>query len=414
MLSKVATAVEQWEDIVGAQNVMTDPAVLVQYARDESFVNGREPLCVLRPESGDQVARVVQRARRTATPLVPVSSGPPHYRGDTLPSVDGAVIVDLLGLCKVIRIDRNDRVAMFEPGVTFPELSKAVAKQGLRLNMPFAPRPTKSVVASLLEREPVTMPKYQWDGGDPLTCIEVVFGTGDVFRTGSAAGPGSIEEQWEAGGRQKEASGPSAASWYRLVQGAQGTAGIVTWATTRCELLPQLEASFVVGSSKLEELAHFVHWVVRRRLVNECFVLNRCSVSRFAEARGLGAVGVLPEWLLFVTVAAYEYFPQMRMEGLVQDLMDIAAESSVTPADAAGGLSAADVIAASRESSADSDWRSHGGSSRDLSFLTTYDKLPGLVGTAKAMAARKRFPLADIGVYVQPVARSHSSTSQRR
>jgi len=32
-----------------------------------------------------------------------------------------------------------------------------------------------------------------------------------MFRTGAAAGPGSLEEQWAAGGAQVEAAGPSAA-----------------------------------------------------------------------------------------------------------------------------------------------------------------------------------------------------------
>ena len=43
---------------------------------------------------------------------------------------------------------------MIKPGVTFGELIPAVAKEGLRLNMPLAPRATKSVVGSMLSREP--------------------------------------------------------------------------------------------------------------------------------------------------------------------------------------------------------------------------------------------------------------------
>ena len=76
---------------------------------------------------------------------------------------------------KVIFVDRPRRVAMVEPGVTFGELIPAVKKEGLRLNMPLLPRKTKSVVGSMLEREPVIMPKYQWDISDPLACTEVFF-----------------------------------------------------------------------------------------------------------------------------------------------------------------------------------------------------------------------------------------------
>ncbi len=81
---------------------------------------------------------------------------------------------------------------MVEPGVTFGELIAAVAEKGLRLNMPLQPRATKSVVGSMLSREPVIMPHYHWDISDPIGSTEVVFGTGDMFRTGAAAGPGDI------------------------------------------------------------------------------------------------------------------------------------------------------------------------------------------------------------------------------
>ena len=128
-----------------------------------------------------------------------------------------------------MHISRKHRMVMFEPGVTFGELIQAVAKEGMRLNMPLAPRQSKSVLGSLLEREPVIMPIYHWDIGDPIGCFEIVFGNGELFRTGAAAGSGTIEEQWAAGGSQKEAAGPSSSSWYRLIQGSQGTMGIVTW-----------------------------------------------------------------------------------------------------------------------------------------------------------------------------------------
>ena len=76
---------------------------------------------------------------------------------------------------KIVFVDRPRRVAMVEPGVTFGELIPAARKEGLRLNMPLLPRKSKSVIGSILEREPVIMPKYQWDVSDPLACTRVIF-----------------------------------------------------------------------------------------------------------------------------------------------------------------------------------------------------------------------------------------------
>jgi hypothetical protein len=157
-----------------------------------SFVNSIRPDCIVKLRNAADAEKIVKLARETQTPLVPISSGPPHFRGDTVPSVGGAVIIDLSGMKKIIRVDRINRTALFEPGVTFGELIPAVVNEGLRINMPLLPRQTKSVTASMLEREPVIMPTYHWDIADPLQCVEVVFGTGDRFRTG-APGVGRLK-----------------------------------------------------------------------------------------------------------------------------------------------------------------------------------------------------------------------------
>ena len=272
-------AKEKLVKIVGAANVSDKQATLDEYSSDISFVNPVRPAYVVKPKNTDAIQKLVKLANKTQTPLVPVSSGPPHFRGDTVPGTGGAVIVDLGGMKKIIFIDRARRVAMIEPGVTFGELIPAAEKEGIRLNMPLLPRKSKTVVGSMLEREPVIMPKYQWDISDPLACVEVIFGSGDEFRTGQAAGPGTVKEQWAVGGIQKAPYGPGIASWHRLIQGSQGTIGIVTWASMRCEILPSLEEPFVVGSSNLETLLDMTSWLIRLRMVNECFILNSTNLA---------------------------------------------------------------------------------------------------------------------------------------
>ena len=347
-------------------------------------------------------------ARSTGTPLVPVSSGPPHLKGATLPARQGSMVVDCSQMRRIINVDRTNRVAMCEPGVTFPELAAAVAEHGLRLNTPLLPRSTKSVVANLLDREPVIMPKYQWDIGDPLACLEVVFGTGDVFRTGSAAGPGSILEQRQAGGVQKEAAGPSAASWYRVIQGAQGTMGIVTWASIRCELLPRVEAPFLIGTPHLDRLVAVTRWLIRRRLVNECFILNRCSLASAAAAHGLvdrdRLEQDLPEWILFFNIAGYDYLPELRVEGQVADAIAVGAEYDLHPVDHLGELTAAGVLTMVRGVSTTPYWKSsRRGAFSDVFFLSTYDRLDGLMSLMRGRAASRGLPADDLGVYLQPI-----------
>jgi len=131
---------EELAGIVSWECVIDDPETLGTYSKDLSFAKPVKPQVIVKPRSSDEVQAIINWANQTATPMVPVSSGPPHFHGDTVPSVQGAVIVDLSGMKQVMRIDRRNRVAMIEPGVTYHQLQPELAKEGLRLSMPLNPR----------------------------------------------------------------------------------------------------------------------------------------------------------------------------------------------------------------------------------------------------------------------------------
>ncbi len=400
-------------EIVGAGKISNKQAILQKYASDMSFVNEVKPEYVVKVRNAGDVKEIVNIAKDTLTPLVPVSSGPPHFRGDTVPGMGGAIIVDLSEMKKIIMVNRKNRVALFEPGITFGELIPAVAKEGLRLNIPLQPRQSKSVVGSMLEREPVIMPKYHWDIADPLASTEVVFGTGDIFRTGAASGSGTIKQQWAAGGAQKEAAGPAAASWHRIIQGAQGTMGIVTWASARCELLPKLEEPFLVGSLYLDKILETVHWLIRLRLVNECLVLNNSSLAAIMTKKWpedyRNLKDTLPPWILFFNIAGYEYFPEENVCGQVKDMRDVTQRIGVESVQSIGGVSAFELLEAVRHPSREPYWKlRYKGGCHDIFFLTIYEKLPELIKVMYDTADEIGYSASDIGIYLQPIVQGTS------
>jgi FAD/FMN-containing dehydrogenase len=397
---------------IGAEQISRDRAELDGFSKDISFANRVRPASLVKPKTAADVQKILKFANETKTPLVPVSSGPPHFRGDTVPSVGGAVIVDLSGMKKIMFVDRDRRVAMVEPGVTFGELIPQASKQGLRLNMPLLPRASKSVIGSILEREPVVMPKYQWDISDPLACAGLYFGTGDEFRTGQAAGPGTIEEQWKVGGMQKAPYGPGTASWHRLIQGAQGTLGIVTWVSMRCELLPALEESFVVGSSDLDELLEMAYWLIRLRMVNECFILNNTNLaSMFAKTPGErdSVRAGLPPWTLFYTIAGYEYFPEERVASQVKDATEITQRLGIEAVRTVGELAANQILKAAQQPCSDPYWKLRPkGACQDVLYLTVREKLAGQIGAMADLTQQAGYATSDLGVYIQPIVQGTS------
>lgn len=405
-------AEKEIEKIVGSENVLDSAVILEEYSKDLSFVPRVRPRCVVKPGNADEVQRLIKWANETLVQLVPVSSGAPHFRGDTVPSAGGAVIVDLSRMKNIIRVDRRNRVAMIEPGVTFSELVPKLEQAGLRLNLPLLTRSSKSVIGSMLEREPVIMPLYQWDALDPLTCIEVVFGTGDLFRTGSAAGPGTLEEQWKAKQAQVNPMGPGQTDFARVVQGAQGTMGIVTWATVRCELVPALQKPFLAGSESLDKLSDFIYRLMRLKVGDECLVLNNSGLAGILakkpeEYNNLRSA--LPPWLLFFCLAGYEYFPEERVAYQEKQMADAAKLVGVEPAQALSGVLADDLLKILRQPSEEPYWKlRQKGAFQDIFFLTTLDRVPKFIDVMYNVAEQHGYPTSGISMYIQPMVQGTS------
>ncbi len=395
--------------MAGAENVSDDPMTLEEYSRDFSFAPPHMPACVVKPRDAGEVQGIVKLANELKLPLIPVSSGAPHLRGDTVPAM-GGVVVDLSLLDRIIKVDRPDRVAMIEPGVRYARLQEELREHGLRLPMPLSPRSSKSVVGSCLEREPHIIPKYHLDVSEPLLCTEVVFGSGDLFHTGEAAGPGSIEEQWEVGRRQKSPMGFQT-DIYRVLQGSQGTMGIVTWATLRCEVLPAVEKPFLVPSQRIDNLLDLAYRLVRLRLGDELFILDNHALASLVgdtpqEIERLS--DDLPRWMLFFNLAGYEIFPQERVDYQEKDISDIAKVLglAINP-EAVSGLGAQRLLDITRKPCEDPYWKlRYRGGCQELFFISSLADIPGHIGTFRECAARARFT-APAGTYVQPINQGH-------
>ena len=393
--------------IVGKENVLDDPAVLEAYSWDQSFALPMRPSFVIKPENTGKVQEIVKWANVSRTPLVPVSSGPPHFHGDTVPGAAGAVVVDLRRMNHVVRVDRKNRMTLIEPGVTYSQLQPELAKEGLKLSTPLLPRANKSVIASLLERQPTLVPKYQWSLPEPLRCLEIVWGNGEILWTGEAGvQPHSLEKQWEMGMAQINAMGPQETDWHRLVSAAQGSMGIVTWASIKCELLPKAHQLFFVPAEKLEELIDCSYKLLRVRLGDEFLLLNS---SNLAYLLGEGADGIrslrerLPPWVILIGVAGRDILPEERVRVQEEDIKDITKQFALHPVSSIFGVRDEQVLAALLQPSREPYWKlGYKGGCQSIFFLTTLDRTPEFVSTMYTLAEGLRYPGQDIGIYIQP------------
>ncbi len=414
--------------IVGAENVIDDPITLDVYSKDHSFIPPIKPLMVVKPKNADEVQGIVKWANQTRTPLVPVSSGQPHFRGDTVPSSGEAVIVNLSGMNRIIMMDRRNRVAIVEPGVTFSQLQPELDKEGLRLPMPLLPRTSKSVLGSVLEREPLMNPRYAWSLTEPLRCLETVMGNGDMFRTGELAGASvststsgvaklmPLEELLEKRRKKQETAlyqyGPGQFNYHKLLSAAQGTMGIVTWASLRCEVLPKVHRFLLVSSEGLDNIIGFVYKLLRIRFHDEFLLLNSFNLASIlgeGTEQIMGLREELPPWILIFSLAGRDIMPEEKVEFLKKDIGDIAQQFGVRLESAIPGASDSQVAEAMLAPSKEPYWKLRNkGGCQDIFFLTTLNRVPEFVTTMNALAEAFKYPPSDIGVYIQP---THLGTS---
>ena len=295
------------------------------------------------------------------------------------------ILVDLSRWKKIDLIDRRNRVCRVEPGVTYGELAAALAAQGMTIPMPLSPRNGKSVLAAVMDREPATWPNKQWDSGDPVASTEFTFGSGERFRTGAAGGPGSIEQQRQSGGAQKHSAGPSQTDFHRVVQGSQGTMGIVNWITLRTEIMPTVQETYLVGADRLDDLLDYVY-ARPARTVGRAILYpepNRCraadvprgNVQTFAEIRQS-----LPEFICLQNIAGFERLPQERLAFHKQDIERIARQCNLRLEPRIGQLAAAELLDRATRPCGEADWRDTlRGGCLSIFFQSTLDRMPALL-----------------------------------
>ena len=200
--------------------LLTDATDRESYRRDETahFEPGL-PLAVALPSSTEEVAAIMRVSTEHRVPVVPRGAGSGLSGGSA--GIEGALTVALTRMNQIVEIDRENLVAVVQPGVVNAELKAAVAKEGLF----YAPDPASYEFCTIggnigTNAGGLCCVKYGVTR-DAVLGLEVVLADGRVIRTG--------------GKNVKDVAGYALT---HLFVGSQGTLGIVTEATLRLRPAP--------------------------------------------------------------------------------------------------------------------------------------------------------------------------------
>lgn len=365
----------------------------------------RNVIGVVAPRDEAQIVALVAWANQHRLALVPASSpAGPRRRGGTVPSAP-ALIVDLSGMKRTIHVDGRDAIAIVEPGVTFPEFDAQLRPHGLRSIKPLLPRRSKSVLAAYLEREPPIGPRDHWDSSDPLAALSITFGNGETFHSGTAGIPGSLEDNLKGGNRQMMSPGPIVSDYTRVLMGAQGTLGIVSWASIYCEPIPVLEKAFLFGADTFTPVAELARLLALRQLGGHCFMLDRTqAAAAFGEAAASRAAAQEPPaWLLYVSLSAQDELPEAAMAWQQADLAELARAAGVRPMGEGDGLLAQDLERRLQDLPDVYYKDLPRGAHQEVFCLTQLDRVEGLTAAVQPELKDAEDRGFAVGAYVQPI-----------
>lgn len=234
-------------DRIGKHKVSTEPEDLICYSYDCSTYISR-PDIVVKPENTEDVVNVMKVANREKIVVTPRGSATNNCGGNI--PLQGGIIIDLVGMNKILEIDKENLIAVCQPGVINAHLKAEAAKLGF-----FYPPDPQAMDMCTIGGNIAT------DAGGPQAVkygvtrsyvlgLKTVLPTGELLKTG--------------GKMIKDVSG------YNLTQllvGSEGTLGIVTEITLRLIPMPEARRTMLAVFNDVSDASVTVTQILNHKMV---------------------------------------------------------------------------------------------------------------------------------------------------
>ena len=402
--------------ILSSENVFTDPETLEKYSKDQSFVSPCKPDFIVFVKNVKEIQEVVVFANGHKIPIIPFSSGQ-NFHGATIPN-HGGLILDMSKMNKIIEIDQRNRFAVIEPGVTYTQLQEELIKRGFRIMVPLGVPPTRSVLSSRIEKDPVLAAASFEYGNDLFMDTEIVLPSGELFRTGSW----SVSKNAVGG-----PLGPVSMLIYRLWMASQGTLGILTKMVVKIENLSKTNKVFFLPFDRIEDTIEPIQRIQRLELGMECFALSSfnlaailtrdwaipenfpCEKTVSSEFESLRER--LPKWTLIVCLSGLPYFPKEKIAYEEADLKDVCLEVDLEPSSTVATIKG---LGETIQKELLHPWGilkkfRYKGSVHDVSFYSPLNKVSRFNAFIRELADKHGYATENIGGYMLTIERGRSA-----
>jgi len=208
--------------VVGAANVLTEPADVAPFVTDWRGRYRGAALCVVRPADRAEVAEVVRACLAANTPIVP-QGGNTSLCGAATPDGEGrAVVVNLTRLRHILAVDAQNNTITVEAGCTLAAVQEAAQAVGRLFPLALASEGTCQIGGNLSTNAGGVQVLRYGNTRELTLGLEVVLPNGEIWNG--------------LRGLRKDNTGYDLK---HLFIGAEGTLGVITAAVLKLFPLPQ-------------------------------------------------------------------------------------------------------------------------------------------------------------------------------
>src|SRR5262245_1999392 len=253
--------VDELCEIVGDENVLSEPDELLVYECDGLPQHKHPPRAVVFPNSTEETSEVLALLHHEGVSFAPRGAGT-GLSGGAL-AVNRGVVIELARMRKILRVDTANRIAVVQTGLVNAQLSRAVAPYGLYYVPDPSSQPSCTIGGNIAENAGgIHCLKYG-------TTTDHVVGARVVLSDGSIVDLGVHNPGYDLLG---------------VFVGSEGTFGIATEAVVKLTPIPPAVRTLLADFLDVDDASRAVSAIIAAGMLPAALEMMDNAIIRAVEA----------------------------------------------------------------------------------------------------------------------------------
>src|SRR5712664_1692397 len=253
--------VEELREIVGEENVLSEPDELLVYECDGLPQHRHPPRAVVFPNSTEETSEVLEVLAGEGVSFAPRGAGT-GLSGGAL-AINRGVVIELARMRKILRVDPENRIAVVQTGLVNAHLSRAVAPYGLYYVPDPSSQPSCTIGGNIAENA----------GG--IHCLKYGTTTDHVIGARVVLSDGAIVDL---------VGGAAGYDLLGVFVGSEGTFGIATEANVKLSPIPPAVRTLLADFSDVDRASHAVSAIIAAGVLPAALEMMDNAIIRAVEA----------------------------------------------------------------------------------------------------------------------------------